>query len=90
MGPVTAGSAIGPTTVPIAAIPTPITLIGADAIGAAGIIVKRPGNNDRFEDCSNIRAPKADADIAHVLTMDAARCIASNIAKLPTLLGADK
>ena len=29
---------------------------------------------------------KADADIAKVLTMDGARRVASNIAKLPTLL----
>ena len=33
------------------------------------------------------RETKADADIARVLTMDEARRIASNIAKLPLLLG---
>jgi hypothetical protein len=32
------------------------------------------------------RETKADADIAKVLTLDEARRIASNIAKLPTLL----
>jgi hypothetical protein len=55
----------------LAAIPTPITLIGADAIGAAGIIVKRLGNNDRFEELFEY-PPKADADVANVLTMDEA------------------
>jgi len=33
------------------------------------------------------RETKANADIAKVLSMDEARRIASNIAKLPTLLG---
>jgi len=32
------------------------------------------------------RETKADADIANVLTLDEARRIASNIAKLPTLI----
>jgi hypothetical protein len=32
------------------------------------------------------RETRADADIAHVLTMDEARRVASNIAKLPTFL----
>ena len=35
------------------------------------------------------RETKADADTAHVLTMDEARRIASNIAKLPNYLGAN-
>jgi hypothetical protein len=35
------------------------------------------------------RETKADADMAHVLTMDEARRIASNIAKLPNYLGAN-
>ena len=36
------------------------------------------------------RETKADAVIANVLTMDEARRVASNIDKLPTLLGAEK
>ena len=32
------------------------------------------------------RESRADADIAHVLTLDEARRIAANIAKLPTLV----
>ena len=36
-----------------------------------------------------LQATKADAEIAHVLTMDEARRIASNIAKLPTFLAAN-
>ena len=35
------------------------------------------------------RETQADADIARVLTMDEARRIASNIAKLPTFLAAN-
>jgi hypothetical protein len=35
------------------------------------------------------REAKADADIAHVLTMDEARRIASNLAKLPHYLAAN-
>jgi len=35
------------------------------------------------------RETRADADTAHVLTMDEARRIASNIAKLPTYLSAN-
>ena len=38
----------------------------------------------------SMRARRADADIAKVLTMDEARRIATNIAKLPGLLGATK
>jgi len=34
------------------------------------------------------RNTQADADIAHVLTMDEARRVASNIAKLPNYLAA--
>jgi len=34
------------------------------------------------------RETKADADIAKVLTLDEARRITSNVAKLPTFLGA--
>ena len=35
------------------------------------------------------RETRADADIAKVLTMDEARRIASNVAKLPTFLAAN-
>jgi len=35
------------------------------------------------------RETQADADIAHVLTMDEARRVASNIAKLPNYLAAN-
>jgi hypothetical protein len=35
------------------------------------------------------RETRADADTAHVLTMDEARRIASNIAKLPNYLAAN-
>jgi len=36
------------------------------------------------------RESKADADAAYVLTMDEARRIASNIAKLPSLISANQ
>ena len=36
---------------------------------------------------STVEKPALDADIAHVLTLDEARRIASNIAKLPGLIG---
>jgi len=55
----------------------PAPLVGLDATGQALAYVYA-------------RVTKAQADAAKVLTMDEARRVANNIAKLPTLLPAKK